>query len=89
MQCERCNGEVTWRGPLSALTHTECGSCGGINCQRVSGQEEPDDDIDPEPCQSDYGEPRDKRAQWKQEVAGSRFNQKTTKMAHNKRQSLR
>ena len=43
MQCERCNGEVTWRGPFSDLTHTECSSCGGINCQRVAGQDEPDD----------------------------------------------
>jgi hypothetical protein len=43
MQCERCNGEVTWRGPFSALTHTECGSCGGINCQRVTPQDDPDD----------------------------------------------
>ena len=43
MQCKRCNGEVTWRGPFSALTHTECGSCGGINCQRVTPQDDPDD----------------------------------------------
>lgn len=33
MICERCGGLVTWRGPLSALTHTQCESCGGINCQ--------------------------------------------------------
>lgn len=32
MQCERCGGLVTWRGPLSALTHTQCDGCGGINC---------------------------------------------------------
>lgn len=33
MQCERCGGLVTWRGPMAALTHTECEQCGGINCQ--------------------------------------------------------
>jgi hypothetical protein len=43
MQCKRCDGEVTWRGPFSALTHTECSSCGGINCQRVTPRDEPDD----------------------------------------------
>jgi len=35
MQCEKCGGLVTWRGPFSALTHTECERCGGINCQVV------------------------------------------------------
>lgn len=43
MQCELCNGEVTWRGPFSALTHTECSACGGINCHRVTPQDDPDD----------------------------------------------
>lgn len=33
MICSNCGGEVTWRGPWSALTHTQCGSCGGIGCQ--------------------------------------------------------
>lgn len=33
MICERCGGLVVWRGPLSALSHTQCESCGGINCQ--------------------------------------------------------
>ena len=48
MQCERCNGEVNWCGPFSALTHTECSSCGGINCQRVALEEESDepDEVD-------------------------------------------
>jgi hypothetical protein len=35
MKCELCGGLVTWRGPLYALTHTECESCGGQNCQVV------------------------------------------------------
>lgn len=35
MKCELCGGLVTWRGPLSALTHTECENCGGQNCQVV------------------------------------------------------
>ncbi|MFG1413419.1 hypothetical protein V5G24_20115 [Xanthobacter sp. VTT E-85241] len=36
MICDRCGtATITWRGPLSALTHTECSSCGGMNCQRV------------------------------------------------------
>lgn len=26
-------GEVIWMGPLVALTHTQCQSCGGRNCQ--------------------------------------------------------
>ena len=43
MQCEKCGGLVTWRGPLSALTHTECESCGGINCQLVERDQEDED----------------------------------------------
>lgn len=36
MICDRCGtATVTWCGPLSALTHTECSSCGGVNRQRV------------------------------------------------------
>ncbi len=35
MICSYCSGEVTWRGPLSALTHTECKDCGRTNCQQV------------------------------------------------------
>jgi hypothetical protein len=38
MICSICGGEVTWRGPLSALTHTQCGSCGRKNCQEVSDE---------------------------------------------------
>jgi DnaJ-class molecular chaperone len=33
MKCSICGGLVTWRGPLTDLTHTECNDCGGINCQ--------------------------------------------------------
>ena len=35
MKCNLCGGLVTWRGPLTALTHTKCASCGGVNCQEV------------------------------------------------------
>lgn len=38
MKCERCGGLVTWRGPLSALTHTQCDGCDGINCQVVADE---------------------------------------------------
>jgi len=31
--CEKCGGQVEWKGPLTNLTYTECKSCGGINCQ--------------------------------------------------------
>lgn len=43
MKCSICGGLVTWRGPLTNLTHTQCESCGGINCQ------EPEKFDDPEP----------------------------------------
>lgn len=33
MICSKCGGQVVWRGPLSALTHTECTQCGAINAQ--------------------------------------------------------
>ena len=46
MQCALCGGLVTWRGPLSALTHTECESCGGQNCQVAQAVE---DDDEPQP----------------------------------------
>lgn len=36
MVCDHCGKTgIRWRGPLAALTHTECPHCGGINCQRV------------------------------------------------------
>lgn len=47
MRCADCGGLVTWRGPLSALTHTECERCGHRNCQEVEGDEpEREDDGD-------------------------------------------
>lgn len=33
MECSLCGGYVEWKGPLTALTHTECHECGNINCQ--------------------------------------------------------
>ena len=45
MRCEQCGGLVTWRGPLRALTHTECHNCGGVNCQVVEDIE-PDEEDD-------------------------------------------
>jgi hypothetical protein len=34
MICAFCSGPVQWQGPLSALTHTKCMTCGRTNCQR-------------------------------------------------------
>jgi hypothetical protein len=42
MTCEFCGGYVEWKGRLTDLTHTECDSCGAINCQEV------EDDLDEE-----------------------------------------
>lgn len=33
MQCKHCGGVVVWKGPLTALTHTECTRCGATNSQ--------------------------------------------------------
>lgn len=33
MTCSKCGGMVVWKGPLSALTHTECTHCGAVNAQ--------------------------------------------------------
>lgn len=46
MICSYCQGEVTWRGPWSALSHTECTDCGRQNCQipESEGEESDDDD---------------------------------------------
>lgn len=36
MICGRCGGvRVEWKGPWSALTHTECPDCGAVNSQAV------------------------------------------------------
>jgi DNA-directed RNA polymerase subunit RPC12/RpoP len=43
MTCSICGGEVQWQGPLSALTHTKCLSCGGTNCQRRAESNEDDE----------------------------------------------
>lgn len=41
MICSICGGHnVTWRGPLANLTHTECSDCGGTNCQEVEYEEQ-------------------------------------------------
>ena len=34
----RCGGSVTWRGPWSNLTHTECERCGARNAQVVEAE---------------------------------------------------
>jgi hypothetical protein len=46
MKCSICGGLVTWRGPLSNLTHTECGGCGAHNSHEPSWPE-PDGSEDP------------------------------------------
>jgi hypothetical protein len=33
MTCSICGGLVTWVGPLTSLTHTECQNCGAVNSQ--------------------------------------------------------
>lgn len=48
MICEICGGQVTWRGPWSALTHTECENCGARNCQVVE-ESKPEDFEESEP----------------------------------------
>ena len=53
MICSNCGGLVTWRGPISNLTHTECEKCGGQNCQQM--EFESDDEYDAEPAH-DCGE---------------------------------
>lgn len=43
MICAFCNGDVEWRGPLSALTHTECRTCHRTNCQVLDPDDFDDD----------------------------------------------
>lgn len=46
MICDRCGADaVRWTGPLTNLTGTKCGNCGGTNCQRA---ELPDGEIEDE-----------------------------------------
>lgn len=40
MTCFYCGGLMVWVGPMTALTHTQCQSCGGVNCQVVEPEEE-------------------------------------------------
>lgn len=42
MICQKCRGEVQWRGPLIAFTHTECVQCGAINSQVIEEEQERD-----------------------------------------------
>jgi len=44
MICSICGGRVEWQGPLSNLTHTQCLSCGAINCQEVDPPQEDEAD---------------------------------------------
>ena len=47
MICSYCwHWTVTWRGPLSALTHTECSNCGGQNCQVVDDESQEETDTE-------------------------------------------
>jgi NAD-dependent SIR2 family protein deacetylase len=46
MICASCGGEVTQRGAVSNLTHTQCAGCGAINNQQVEfNEEERDGDL--------------------------------------------
>jgi DNA-directed RNA polymerase subunit RPC12/RpoP len=44
MVCASCGGHVTWRGPITNLTQTECADCGAINNQLVDQPNEQEDD---------------------------------------------
>jgi hypothetical protein len=46
MVCASCGGHVTWRGPMSNLTHTECADCGAINNQVVDQPDDADEEDD-------------------------------------------
>ena len=51
MICSKCGSDrVEWKGPLVNLTHTECGECGGTNCQVVFVEHQE------EVCEPGYGE---------------------------------
>lgn len=53
MTCSLCGGLVTWRGRLSALTHTQCAKCGEKNCQIVESYSIEDENIPDKPENSD------------------------------------
>lgn len=41
MNCRECgSGRVEWKGPLTALTHTECADCGATDCHEPEGEAE-------------------------------------------------
>ena len=40
MICSICHGPVTWQGPITNLTHTQCGHCGAINSQLPDDEEQ-------------------------------------------------
>ena len=43
MICQRClTNTVSWKGPITRLSHTECSNCGGRNCQVPEPQGEGD-----------------------------------------------
>jgi hypothetical protein len=46
MICEKCGGQVEWKGPLTALTHTQCLNCGAINSQVIEIEEDKELDRD-------------------------------------------
>jgi hypothetical protein len=47
MICSSCGGSVTWCGPMSDLTHTECAGCGAHNNQIA---DQPDDEETEDDC---------------------------------------
>ena len=55
MICSACGGPVTWRGPMAALTHTECHDCGARNSQEVEevGDDCPYCSCDEQPTQDE------------------------------------
>ncbi|MGP9819234.1 hypothetical protein ACTZWW_04395 [Salinarimonas sp. NSM] len=56
MICTYCGTDtVTWRGPWSNLTHTECERCGRQNCQEIATEGEPDAD-DGDDAHADTGD---------------------------------
>lgn len=46
MTCSKCGGSVVWRGPLTALTYTECLLCGGVNCHVAEDEIPEEGDLD-------------------------------------------